>query len=184
MGHSLSSVVDYTFTAEDRLLLDTNVWLLVYGPQKPSEADARVPVYSSAFKRILSARSRIYIDVLIVSELINGIIRSRSNLGRHGSVRAFRESPAFVTVAAEIAEVVKRVVGHCTRLDDPFAQMAIAPVLDEYSLGESDFNDQILRELCREKSLTLVTDDSGFGNADIPVLSGNAKLLHGSKTKS
>ena len=166
MNHNLSSVDDYIFTAEDRLLLDTNVWLLVYGPQKPGDADPRVPVYSSALKRILSAGSRIYIDVLVVSELVNGIIRIRSNLGRHGNLRVFRESRAFVAVAEEIAEIVKRVVSHCSRLDDPFAQVAIDAVLGEYSLGKSDFNDQILRELCRKKRLTLVTDDSDFRSAD------------------
>lgn len=183
-GHSLSSVVDYTFTSEDRLLLDANVWLLVYGPQKPGGRDSRVPIYSSALKRILSAGSSIFIDILIVSELINGIIRIRNNLGRQSSLRDFRGSPAFVAVAEETAEIARRVVGHCTRMDDPFAQLAIDAVLDEYSLGKSDFNDQILRELCMNEGLTLVTDDSGFGNADIPVLSGNARLLHGSETIS
>lgn len=176
MGYNPLSVVDYRFTSEDRLLLDTNVWLLLYGPQRPGETDVRVPVYSSAFKRILCAGCSIYIDVLIVSEFINGIIRIRSKLGGHGSVRAFRKSPDFVGVAEEIAALVKRVVGHCTRMDDPFARMAIDAGVDEYSLGRSDFNDQILRELCRKERLTLVTDDSGFDNADIPVLSGNAKL--------
>ena len=113
MDYDPAPVNEYIFTSEDRLLLDTNVWLLVYGPQKPGAADARVPVYSNAVKRILNAGSSVCIDGL----------------------------------------------------------------MDEYSLGKSDFNDQVLRELCKKKGLTLLTDDSDFRETDIPVLTGNGELL-------
>lgn len=63
------AVKDHEFNRNDKLFVDTNVWLYLYGPQKPK---ARViDTYSSMLKRILAAGSRIYIDVLVVSEFIN-----------------------------------------------------------------------------------------------------------------
>ena len=35
MPHNTLDVTSYNFTQNDELLLDTNVWLFVYGPQKP-----------------------------------------------------------------------------------------------------------------------------------------------------
>ena len=63
------AVLSHNFKPEDRLLLDTNIWLLVYAPSKPN--DSRVKVYSQAFKNMITAKSQIYIDVLVVSEFIS-----------------------------------------------------------------------------------------------------------------
>ena len=73
MTHKAISVNDYQFNPDDKLLLDTNIWLLVYGPQKPR--DTRVATYSQALANILSAKCCVYIDVLIVSEFINTYAR-------------------------------------------------------------------------------------------------------------
>ena len=61
---------DYRFASDDELFLDANVWLLIHGPQKPGR-HARTDNYSTAFRRMLEAGSRIYIDVVVLSEIIN-----------------------------------------------------------------------------------------------------------------
>ena len=55
-------------------------------------------------KSILSAKSRVYIDVLIVSEFVNGYARLKHNLlrGRPGvpnDFKRFRATPAFKAIA-------------------------------------------------------------------------------------
>ena len=62
------SVGDYDFQPGDELFLDANIWLLIHGPQ--NTGNDRMHAYSSAFRRLLEAQCRIYIDVLIVSEFI------------------------------------------------------------------------------------------------------------------
>lgn len=49
--------------------------------------------------------------------------------------------------------------------------------MDEYEDGGSDFNDQIIRELCRSKGLKLITDDGDFKSQGIAVLTANQRLL-------
>jgi len=69
-------IEEYTFAAADKLLFDANIWLYIYGPQG-NPADQRTRVYSAALAKILAARSRIVLDVLILSEFINRYARLR-----------------------------------------------------------------------------------------------------------
>jgi len=180
MTHRVDRITDYDFTSSDALLLDANVWLFVYGPQKPR--DSRVDVYSQALAKILAAQSRIYIDVLIVSEFINTYARLRWNFWKAQSAssndfKKFRKSGNFNPVAQDIAADVKRVLKHCARVENGFESLAIDTLIDEYAAGDFDFNDQILASLCKKDGLKLVTDDSDFKSQGIPVITANERLL-------
>lgn len=177
MTHKIEAITSYTFTPADELLLDTNVWLLVYGPQKPG--DRRVAVYSEALARILAARSRIYIDVLIVSEFINAYARLQFNLLSQpfSDFKQFRKSIYFKPIAQGISSDMKRVLKHCMRIANGFESLAIDALLDTYTAGNSDFNDQILAAICQRAGLKLITDDADFKGQDIPIITANKRLL-------
>ena len=72
------SIDQYTFSDTDEVLLDANIWLFVYGPQY-SATDQRTAVYSDALKRMLSAKTRIFVDVLVLSEFVNSFARFSFN---------------------------------------------------------------------------------------------------------
>lgn len=171
------AITNYTFTSVDELLLDTNIWLLVYGPQKPG--DRRVAVYSGAFAKMLAAQSRIYIDVLIVSEFINSYARLKWNLvsSTHPNFKQFRKSSHFKPIAEDIAADMKQVLRHCTPIANGFESLALNDLLDSYALGDSDFNDQVLADLCQRSGLKLVTDDADFRGQGIPIITNNRNLL-------
>jgi predicted nucleic acid-binding protein len=176
MTHKAQEISRYAFNAEDALLLDTNIWIFIYGPQKPN--DRRGAVYSEALGNILKAGSRIYIDVLIVSEFINTYARlkwKQSN-GPYTEFKQFRQSQDFKPIAEDISANVKQILKLCTRLDSGFESLAINALLDDYALGQSDFNDQILAAICQEKSLKLITHDGDFKGL-VPVVTANKKLL-------
>lgn len=180
MAHKAEAVVSYNFNQSDKLLIDTNIWMLVYGPQKPG--NSRVAVYSQALSKILTAQCRIYIDVLIVSEFINTYARLKWNLWKaqtasSNDFKQFRNSRDFKPVAQDIAADVKRVLQHCTRVESGFDSLAIDDLIDEYAAGDSDFNDQILATLCNKEGLKLVTDDADFKNRGVAVITANQKLL-------
>lgn len=177
MTNRALAVDTYNFAPDDQLLLDTNIWLFVYGPQRPG--DAKVATYSQALANILAANSRIYIDVLIVSEFINTYARLKWNvMGKpHGTFKNFRKSPDFKTIARDIAADVKQVLKHCSRIENGFAALDIDGLVDEYAAGDADFNDQVLAELCRSRGLTLVTDDGDFSGQGISVVTANRRLL-------
>jgi len=53
----------------------------------------------------------------------------------------------------------------------------IETVLCEFEKGNSDFNDQVLCEICKEKGFTLVTDDPDFSGSGVTILTANSRLL-------
>jgi len=175
MTYHAEAIASYDFKPSDELLLDTNIWLLVYAPHGPK--DSRVAVYSQALSRIITAQSRIYIDILIVSEFINAYARLKWKLASCPDFKQFRNSKAFKPVAQDIAADVKRVLQHCRRVDDNFESLEIDSLIDEYAAGSFDFNDQILTTLCKRKGLKLVTDDGDFKGQGIPVVTANKRLL-------
>lgn len=176
MSHRAEDISRRDFKDSDALLLDANVWLFVYGPQKPG--DRRAAVYSQALARIFAAKSRIYIDVLIVSEFINTYARLNCKLiSPTTNFKQFRKSAAFKPVAQDIAADLKRVLQNCTRIEDGFDALTIDPLIEEYAAGNSDFNDQVLTILCQREGLTLVTDDGDFKGRGIPVITANNRLL-------
>ena len=173
MAHKAVEVRHYNFTPQDKLFLDANIWFYLYGPQKPGNHWVRI--YSTVFGSILNAKSRIYIDVLVVSEFINTYARLQWKLvvPHIKSFKAFRNSPHFKQVAQDIAADAKRVIDHCSRLESGFATLAIDDLLTDYAAGNSDFNDQVITELCKSNGLTLVTNDRDFRSQEIPILTTN-----------
>jgi len=175
-GHNVTAVNNYEFTSGDRLFFDANIWLYIYGPQKPS--DRWVDIYSQVLSRILEAQSQIYIDVLIVSEFINAYARIKQSFVEPGmKFKGFRNRPDFKFVAQDIARDVRCVMKNCSRIEHDFAALEIDSLLDDYAEGCHDFNDQMIARLCERKGLTLITHDADFKGQQIPILTANRRLL-------
>ncbi len=156
------------------------MWFSVYGPRKP--VSGKASVYSGAFARMLAANSRIFIDVLIVSEFINAYARLKYNILRSSGAaspdfKQFRKSAAFKPIAKDIAGDVRQILKHCTRVESGFSTLDIQALITEYERGDSDFNDQVLAELCKSKGLKLVTDDGDYSGQGLALLTANKRLL-------
>lgn len=176
MANDAVSVQDYHFRQTDDLVLDANIWLFIVGPLQNRYKTA---VYSSAFRRLLEARSKIFIDVLIISEVINSYARIRWRLSPLRNIRfkEFRNSSEFGPIAKGIADDVRRIVEHCSRIESGFGSVDFGGLMDEYEVGRSDFNDQVIRDLCKSKGLKLITDDGDFNSQGLSVLTANQRLL-------
>jgi predicted nucleic acid-binding protein len=180
MAKNAEEISNYTFNAGDELLLDANVWFFVYGPHRPG--DPRASVYSGALAKILAAKTRIYIDVLIISEFINAYARLKHNIlkGRSGipnDFKRFRATPAFKQIAEDIAADTRKILANCTCVESGFATLDIDSLINVFQGGNSDFNDLVLVDLCKRNALKLVTDDGDFQAQDITILTANRKLL-------
>ena len=180
MAQNAEEISQYVFKPDDELLLDANVWFFLYGPHKPG--DLRAAAYSRALAKILAAKSRIYVDVLIISEFVNSYARLKYNILRNRpgvpkDFKRFRSTPAFKSIAMDIAADTRKILAICARIDNGFATLDAKSLVDEYSRGDSDFNDVVLVDLCKSKGLKLVTDDGDFKGKGIIVLTVNTKLL-------
>lgn len=169
----------YDFSESDSLFVDTNVWYYLHGPQ--GKTDDRVATYSTGLRRILAARSKIYIDVLVVSEFINRYARFWHNIRSAGDptrdFKAFRKSREFVPIAADIANAIRRILQQCERTGSEFERLDFSILLQDFESRCPDFNDQVIAQLCSSKGLKLVTDDADFREFDITILTANKRLL-------
>ena len=172
----------YIFSNSDNLLLDANVGLFLHHPQyKPS--DQRIRIYSSALKRMLEAKSQIFIDALVLSEFVNVLARYAFHaLPTHqkeklANFKSFRRSSRFRPVAKNITAACRKVLEFCTRIESHFVSLDIDALLVQYECGASDLNDLLLANLCKSRNLTLVTDDGDFRRRGLEVLTANNRLL-------
>ena len=180
MRSNITPIATHAFVASESLLIDTNVWLLLYGRQDPS--DWRIKVYSKAFARISAAKCPIYIYALVLSEFINSYSRIEHKLavaqGGPSIFKRFRESPEFLPIAQSIASACRIILKQCARTESQFESANIEAILKDYAAASRDFNDQILSHICRVKNLKMITDDADFEHLDIPVFTANRRLLH------
>jgi predicted nucleic acid-binding protein len=177
--NNIIPIEDYSFSEADEFLIDTNIWLYLYGPQIPKDWKTRV--YSKSLKNILAAKSKIWIDVLILSEFINRYSRiefeASITSGATVNFKNFRKSTAFVPIATAIANAVKRIIKQSLRSSSGFENLDINTLIQQFKSERPDFNDQVFVELCKSKKLKLITHDSDFKDCGITVLSANKKLL-------
>lgn len=180
MASEVLHVKDYRFTSDDELFLDANVWLLIHGPQWPGGRTRR-DYYSTAFRHILEAESRVHIDVIVLSEIINRWTRfhyQESGYGPQMSFKAFRNSDAFRSIAPDIAADTRRILKQCSPMESGFTALDMDALTAEYGRGGIDFNDQVIREACRRSGLKLVTDDGDFDGQGVTILTANRRLLN------
>ena len=178
MKGEVMSVGSYRFSPTDKLFPDTNIWLYAFGP--PQKNQYLVDIYTAALDRMVKAESCIYIDVMIISEYINAYSRIKyqtAALNGQG-FKEFRGSPEFKLVALEISNNVKHIMGFCTQLESSCLELKIDGLLDNYSAGNFDFNDQIIAELCKGRRLKLITHDGDFKDQGLSILTHNRRLMN------
>ena len=91
--------------------------------------------------------------------------------------KKFRNSLHFKRIAQNIAADVKIVLQHCSPIESGFAKLEMNDLLDDYAVGGFDFNDQVIAQLCKDKGLTLITNDGDFKGQDVTILTANRRLL-------
>ena len=176
----IADIRGHRFRQNDRLFIDANVWLDVYGPVGYQRATAKA--YSRAVRDIRSSGCEVFLDALVLSEFINRFARIEQERLAPACVdfKAFRQTPDFKGVASDIASTVTRIAkACCRRCSSEFENTDIYGLMAEFDRGESDFNDLLIREVCKRNSLTLVTHDADFSQSGVDILTANRKLLRG-----
>ena len=181
MKAKATHIKGYHFSHTDRLLLDANIWLYIFGPPG-NPKDRRTGVYSQALSDALRAGSQLHIDGLILSEFINRYARLEHNVrlpggGVPADFKTFRNSPAFIPIAQSIAQDVRRILKTCIRIESGFAGVDIDQLLADFERGQVDFNDQALSALCQNSGYVLITHDADFSEQEITVLSANPRFF-------
>lgn len=181
-NNEVHNIETYKFDQPEDFLVDANVWIFIYGPQR-NPALPNVQAYSSALAKMLKAKCKIHLDVTLLSEFINRHSRMELELIheytelKFENFKRFRDSEYFPDIAANISVAAKKIVQHCARIDSGFATCPIEGFLDAFAKGNKDFNDQIIEHACKIRKFALVTDDGDFGGDGVKILTANQKLL-------
>lgn len=170
----------YQFDAATSYFLDANIWFYVYGPLPPAD-NWKAKVYSSAWKRLRSSGAPVFVDVLVVSEIMNAWARAEYKRAggdqAFGGFKAFRNSPSFASVGQEILIALRAILKHTKRTGTPFANIDVEPILEECTRGALDFADALISESCRQKSFTLLTHDADMKDRELILVTANPALL-------
>ena len=170
----------YTFTPQDHLFFDTNVWVFLFGShyRPPNSQEA---LYSIAFKKIRESGCRIVIDAIVLSEFVNRLARLAyhhlPSSKRPREFKDYRKSTAFRPVAKAIADACRRILAVSTPVESEFASLDLSAIFAQFESGRCDFNDHLLAALCGHRGFILVTHDSDFRGKNIPILTANSRLL-------
>jgi predicted nucleic acid-binding protein len=181
MRNKAIDALTYQFSTRDRIVFDANVLVSLFSDLEPP-GSLPVRKYSRVLKAIREAGAQMLLDVLVVSEFVNVCVRKHRDLAiAQGAVwtslKDFRKSAGFPAIASHIAYVTQKIVKMSSRLDHLFSLCPITELLDEYSAGQSDFNDQLIVELCKKEDALLLTNDTDFTQGGITVLTTHPKLL-------
>lgn len=180
MSHNIEQVQRYVFQSKDSLFLDANVWLSIYGPV--AYQDWRSRVYSKAFREILNNRSKIFLDVIVLSEFVNTYARFEfdqfPNKTPSLKFKDFRKSQDFKPIAEEIAVNIKKILDVSSRCNSCFDLIDVNALILAFESGQIDFNDHIIAQICKTRGWILVTHDFDFKTEDLLILTANKRLLN------
>jgi len=171
---NIIDVKSYVFSEQDKLLLDTNIWLHIYASK--SNSNEITKTYQYAFAKMLAAKSLLFVDIIILSEFVSNYARLR-NPKPPKKFKLFRNSEDFQLVAKEIANSTHEILKYCQDSFNAITLKEVRPLLDNFANSGVDFNDQMLVEICNKNQITLVTDDSDFKNANCRIITANQQML-------
>jgi predicted nucleic acid-binding protein len=169
----------YIFKQDEVLLLDANIWLYLFpAPSSPNHYGTEI--YSSVFKAILKAKSRILISGIVLSEYVNRYCRiewSATYKIKYPNFKDFRQSKDYFQVGRGAAQYVQKILKFSHRIDDGFVELSIQKIIDSIRNGSADINDSFIVESCCKNNCKLITHDGDFVNGGIEILTANGKLL-------
>lgn len=171
----------YGYSDSDRILIDANVWLYLFGPKPLDSPAARS--YSAVFKAIQVAKTSVFLDVLVLSEFVNRFARDQHRVlavpgaAISSDFKTFRDSPDFVQVAEAIQTSVLKIGRFAKAIDHPLSTFDLPALLADFAKGSRDLNDQLLSETCKKHRLALLSNDADLSHAAITLLTTNPHLL-------
>jgi predicted nucleic acid-binding protein len=162
-------------------LFDANVIIYIFWPTGSKDFESK---YSSIFAELLKQNTKIYINFIVISEVVNRAIRIEyekylltNNFDKNRyKYKDFRDSLDGQEVVKDVYQVIqKKVVSTFEVIGKIFTKDEIISFLN---VDKLDFCDKAIEMLCKENNLVLVTNDSDFINSDLEILTANSKLLN------
>ena len=168
----------YSVKSSDNLFFDANTWLFIYAPLAEFSQDKQSK-FSSFFEKVVSVDAMIWINLMVISEIANVIIRDRykkhkKDTNNHSlRFKEFWNSEAKNSAILDAKNIIYNILDSefVQQLPDSFNAIDVKSDLEDY-YGILDFNDASIAYLCVKKGYKIVTDDGDFiGIPNLTVIS-------------
>lgn len=165
---------DYNQLSNRIIFFDANVLIYLFWPTGEHYYEQN---YARVFNNLLKQKNELYIDFLIISEIINRVLRIEHKKYNHTqNFKEFRNSEDGKETLNDIFLIVKNNILNCFKvIGKSFDKKDIDNFL---ILNELDFIDKATVTLCKENNMVLLTNDRDFKNSGIDILTGNPYILN------
>ncbi len=190
MRNKAYDVSKYAFDSADRILPDANIWLYLYAPASiayPAPLKAAIASYSKAWATLYTQGATVWLDTLVLSEVVNRLLDNewqrvdppdpKTRTRRYSKRKDFRQSTDYPTAARSVEALAKMIVADSKALDHPFSQWNLNDLLAEFGAGSTDWNDQLLVQICLHHGTKLLTHDADHVHGGIDVITANPRLI-------
>ncbi len=172
---------DYVFKPNDKFVVDTNIWMYLYyqyfGDQN------KEAIYSDAISRIRGGGCHLFITLHGVTEYVSAYIgkdlENKPDRLKNFTYKMIRKDSYFKNSAEAATTTARMILKYTNLIAQECALTELSPLLEEFSAGGLDMNDQLLLQFARKLGLKIVTEDSDFlsSSTSIDILTANQKML-------
>ncbi len=170
---------DLPALTERQIFFDTNVIIYIFWPIGQAKYSKQ---YSSVLNRLLKQNNKIFVDFLVISEIVNKITRLEYNKyltiqnlnSQNFSFKSFRNSLEGKSILAEIYQTID---SRILKLFSVTGKVFSREDIQGFLVNENrDFQDKAILALCKENKFVLFTNDKDFSNTDVDILTENPNL--------
>lgn len=156
------------------IFLDANILIYLFWPTGQYHFEQN---YARVFRSLLRQQNNLFVDFLMISEVINRILRiEHKKINPTQKFKDFRNSQDGIDAINDIYIIVKNeILNRFNILGKVFDKQDIELFL---TIDDLDFVDKATVKLCKENTLVLLTNDKDFRNADLDILTGNPNILN------
>lgn len=156
------------------LFFDANIIIYLFWPSGRYFFEEN---YAKVFKYLLKNGNTLCVDFLVISEVINRILREEhKKINPTQKFKDFRNSQDGKETIKDIYTIVEdTILNQFKIIEKPINKQYIQEFLQ---IDELDFIDKAIVSLCKENSLILITNDTDFKNSNLDILTGNLKIIN------
>jgi len=160
------------------IFFDANILIYLFWPTK-AQWERK---YSSIYGVLVRSNAQMYVDFIVLSEVINRAIRfeyknylKAHNLNSDSFIfKQYRNSLDGQQSISDVYDIVKTdILGHFNIAGKYFQEVDITQLLSD---TEIDLNDKAIELICQENNFILLTNDGDFRNSSLDILSENTNL--------
>ena len=167
---------DISKLSDRNIFVDANVLIHLFWPTAGSMKWEIA--YSNAFSSLLKQSNKLYVDFLVIAEVINQMLRTeyKTKKGYTAlSFKQFRDSAVGQQVLIDIYLIVENQI--LAQFDVTGNSFSKTDILSFLTIDTLDFLDKGILKTCQDNNFVLLTNDKDFKNADIDILTGNPHIL-------